>query len=58
MVNSIPWWRVAAIVLLTVALIGTISAGRTVEAVIIGVFLGASLSFLGGWIYVRKTGRM
>lgn len=52
---SIPWWRVAAILLLGVGLVGSISSGRTIEAVIVGVFLVTSLSFFGAWIYARRN---
>lgn len=55
-VSSIPWWRVAATVLLGGALFMTISAGRTVEAVIIGVLTIPSLVALGIWIYAQWMG--
>jgi choline-glycine betaine transporter len=45
-VGQIPWWRVATVILLLVALGISVSAGRTIEALIIAVLTIPSLVLL------------
>jgi hypothetical protein len=55
---AIPWWPIATVTLLAIALVISIAAGRTVEAVVIALLLVPSLLLLGAWAYsVRNGGR-
>jgi len=47
-----PWWRLATLILLSVALAIAVSQGRTIEAVIIGILIVPTLLLVGAWIYV------
>jgi hypothetical protein len=47
-----PWWRLATLILLSVALAIALSQGRTIEAVIIGILIVPTLLLVGAWIYV------
>jgi hypothetical protein len=45
-VAQFPWWRLATAVLLIVALVIALDAGRVIEAVVLGVLAFASLALL------------
>jgi choline-glycine betaine transporter len=47
--SAAPWWRIATLTLLLVALGLAISSGRTIEAVIIGLLMIPSLVLVGAW---------
>lgn len=49
--RSVPWWQLATLTLLVVAFILSVSAGHTIEAVIVGVLVVPSLVLVGAWIY-------
>jgi hypothetical protein len=55
--RSIPWWRIATFTLLIAAFIISLSAGRTIEAVVIGVLIVPSTVFIGAWIYESRHHR-
>jgi hypothetical protein len=42
----IQWWRIATAILLSVALVISVAAGRIIEAIIIGLLLLASLALV------------
>jgi hypothetical protein len=46
----IPWWSVATVVVLSIALTLAVLGGRTVEAVIVGAILVPTLALLGVWL--------
>jgi len=55
----IPWWRIATLALLTVALGFAVANGRTVEMIIIGVLVVPTLFFVGVWaFYVGRHERI
>jgi hypothetical protein len=55
-IRFVPWWPLATAVLLITALSIAVSSGRTIEAVIIGVFVVPTLAFLGLWSFAWKRG--
>ena len=48
--KSAPWWQLATIVLLSVALTIAVMSGRTIEAVIIGILVVPALVIVGTWL--------
>jgi hypothetical protein len=56
--RSTPWWRIATLALLLVALVIAVSSGRTIEAVVIGVLMIPALTLLGAWIYGLRRRRV
>ncbi len=57
MMRSIPWWRIATLTLLIAGFIIALSAGRTIEAIVIGVLTVPTMVFIGAWIYQSKHHR-
>jgi hypothetical protein len=52
----VPWWPLATAVLLVTAFAIALGAGRTIDAVIVGVLLVPTLALLGLWLLARKRG--
>jgi hypothetical protein len=55
--RALPRWWIATEILLAIALVVAIAAGRTVEAIFIGILLAPYLVVLAIWIYARLGAR-
>jgi hypothetical protein len=53
----IPWWRLATVVLLGIALGIAVANGRTWDAVIVAVLIIPALAMTAAAIYFRVRGR-
>ena len=54
--RSLPWWRIATLAILLLALIISVSAGRTIDAVVIGILMIPTMVLVGLWIYGSMKG--
>lgn len=52
-----PWWSLSTTVLLAVALVVDVAAGRIIETIIIAILLVPSLAFLVLWVIASKWAR-
>jgi choline-glycine betaine transporter len=56
-ISAAPWWPIASVAILAVADGIAISAGRAIEAVIIGLLMVPGLFMVALWIRATKRRR-